>query len=316
MQITLRQLRIFEAVARHGSLSRAANELNLTQPAVSMQIKQVEDQFGLVVIERVGNKFALTDAGQELRVHAAIIGKQTDDMFAAMDQLRELERGMLRIAVVSTANYFLPQLIARFNKEHPGVRVNLNVANREAVLAAISNREADLAITGQPPDRIDIGAQYFMDNPLVVIAAPQHPLAALDHVELCRLEDETLVIREPGSGTRAAMERFFTDSGINYQPGCELSTNEAIKQAVQAGLGIGIVPAQTIELELLTRRLVVLPVRGFPIIRRWFILHRSDKRLSGAALAFKALLFGPSFSKVFAYPEAKWAGSSLLAANS
>ncbi len=313
MQVTLRQLRIFEAVARHGSLSRAAHELSLTQPAVSMQIKQMEDQLGLVVIHRVNNRFVLTDAGQELCFHATRIGKQIDDMLAAMDQFRELERGILRIAVVSSANYFLPPLIANFSETFPGVRVSLTVANREAVLAAVRNKEADFAITGQPPEATEIVAQYFMDNPLVAIASPHHLLSTHDHIDLCMLEDETLVVREPGSGTRAAMERFFTDSGINYQAGCELSTNEAIKQAVQAGLGIGIVPAQTIELELLTRRLVILPVAGFPIIRRWFILHRSDKKLSSSALAFRALLFGPHMSKVFAGSDSLFTKSLLPA---
>jgi DNA-binding transcriptional LysR family regulator len=221
-QSTLRQLRIFEAVARYGSLSRAAAELGLTQPAVSMQIKQMEDQFGMEVIERVNNKFALTDAGQELRFHAARIGTQTSDMLSAMEPFRELERGVLRIAVVSTASYFLPSLIAGFSKEFPGVRVSLNVANREAVLAAVSNKQADLAITGQPPERSDV-------------------------------------------------------------------------------------VAQTIELELITQRLVVLRVQGFPIVRRWFILHRSDKKLSGAARAFRTLLLGPTVSKVYAGAKANCA---------
>lgn len=279
MQITLRQLRIFEAVARHGSISRAANELSLTQPAVSMQIKQMEDHLGLVVVEQVGKKFALTEAGHELCFHAARIGSQTAAMMTAMDQFRELERGVLRVAVVSTANYFLPPLMAGFSKQYPGVRVSLRVANREAVLASVSSNEAELAIIGHTPERVDMVAQYFMDNPLVVIASPNHPFSAADCLDLCQIEDEILVIREQGSGTRAAMERFFAESGINYQPGCELNTNEAIKQAVQAGLGIGVVPAQTIELELQTGRLAVLPFKGFPIIRKWFVIHRSDKRL-------------------------------------
>jgi molybdate transport repressor ModE-like protein len=297
MQITLRQLRIFEAVARHGSISRAANELGLTQPAVSMQIKQMEDQLGLVVVEQVGKKFALTEAGQELRFHASRIGTQTAAMMAAMDQFRELERGVLRVAVVSTANYFLPPLIASFSKEHPGVRVHLKVANREAVLASVSSNESELAIVGHTPERDDLVAQYFMDNPLVVIAAPNHPLASSERLDLCRIVDEVLLTREQGSGTRAAMERFFIEAGISYQPGCELNTNEAIKQAVQAGLGIGIVPAQTIELELQAGCLAILPFSGFPIVRRWFVIHRIDKRLSNAALAFRTRLFGKSFSQ-------------------
>ncbi len=297
MQITLRQLRIFEAVARHGSISRAADELGLTQPAVSMQIKQMEDQLGLVVVEQVGKKFTLTDAGQELCYHAKRIGTQTAAMLASMEQFRELERGVLRIAVVSTANYFVPPLIADFSAEHPGVRVSLKVANREAVLALVRNNEAELAILGQPPERIDMVAQFFMDNPIVVIAPPDHPLASMEHIDLRQIEDEVIVIREQGSGTRAAMERFFVESGINYRPGCELNTNEAVKQAVQAGLGIGVVSAQTIELEVQTGRLVVLPFERFPIIRRWFVIQRSDKRLSNAAAAFQMRLFGGNKSQ-------------------
>jgi molybdate transport repressor ModE-like protein len=303
MQITLRQLRIFEAVARHSSISRAADELGLTQPAVSMQIKQMEDQLGLVVVEQVGKKFALTDAGQELCYHAARIGKQMAEMLTSMEQFRELERGVLRVAVVSTANYFLPALMAAFSAEHPGVRVSLKVANREAVLAAVSSNEAELAILGHTPERVDMVAQFFMDNPLVVIGPPDHPLASMARINLRQIEDETIVIREPGSGTRAAMERFFLESGINYQPGCELNTNEAVKQAVQAGLGIGVVPAQTIELELETGRLAILPFQGFPILRKWFVIHRSDKRLSNAALAFRTKLFGRNFLPVFDGPE-------------
>jgi molybdate transport repressor ModE-like protein len=299
MQITLRQLRIFEAVAKHGSISRAAMELGLTQPAVSMQIKQMEDQLGLVVVEQVGKKFALTEAGQELCFHATRIGDQTAAMVTAMEQFRELERGVLRVAVVSTANYFLPPIIASFSKAHPGVRVSLRVANREAVLASVSSNEAELAILGHTPERADMVSQYFMDNPLVVIAAPNHPLAAADRLDLRMIEDEILVVREQGSGTRAAMERFFAEYGINHQPGCELNTNEAIKQAVQAGLGIGVVPAQTIELELRTGQLVVLPFKGFPIVRRWFVIHRGDKRLSSAAQAFRTRLFGNNAGAAF-----------------
>ncbi len=303
MQITLRQLRIFESVARHGSISRAADELGLTQPAVSMQIKQMEDQLGLVVVEQVGKKFALTDAGQELCYHAARIGKHTAEMLASMEQFRELERGVLRVAVVSTANYFLPALIAGFSAEYPGVRVSLKVANREAVLAAVSSNEAELAILGHTPERGDIVTQFFMDNPLVVIAPPDHSLASMERIDLCHIQDETIVTREQGSGTRAAMERFFSKAGITYQPGCELNTNEAVKQAVQAGLGIGIMPAQMIELELQAGRLVVLPFDGFPIIRKWFVVHRSDKRLSNAALAFQMRLFGKNSSQAVEEPR-------------
>ncbi|MBV9655029.1 MAG: LysR family transcriptional regulator [Acetobacteraceae bacterium] len=294
LYITLRQLSIFEAVARHGSISRAAAELNLTQPAVSMQVKQLEDQIGLKLIEQVGKKMCLTDAGQELRVHAARIALQMGELAAAMDQFHGLERGMLRLAVVSTANYFLPERIAAFTRRYPGVRISLAVVNRDSVLVALAENRTDLAITGQPPQAADVIAQKFMDNPLVVIAEPGHKLANVPRIPLSRLAQETIVLREPGSGTRATVERYLSEHRIAYRPGCELSSNEAIKQAVQAGLGIGIVPAQTIELELETNRLAVLAVEGFPVMRHWYVLQRSDKRLSSAAEAFRSLLLEES----------------------
>jgi LysR family transcriptional regulator, low CO2-responsive transcriptional regulator len=291
MNVTLRQLRIFEAVASHHSISRAAAELHITQPAVSMQMKQLEEQVGVPLVEQVGKRMFLTDAGKELRGHAKDIASRMVDLNAAMDQFRDLERGMLRLAVVSTANYFLPRLVADFHRRYPGVRVSLQVANREFVLAQLADNSTDLAITGRPPDSLDLVAQHFMDNPLVVIAAPDHPLAVEKHsITLKRLAEQTLVVREPGSGTRAAMERHFAEQGLTLRAGCELGTNEALKQAVRAGLGLGVVSAQTIELELQAGCLVVLPVENFPIVRRWFVLHRAHKRLSAAALTFRGLL--------------------------
>jgi DNA-binding transcriptional LysR family regulator len=282
MHITLRQLQIFEAVARHSSISRAAGELHVTQPAVSMQMKQLEEQ--------IGKRLFLTEAGHELRMHAQRIALQTQELKTAMDQFRDLQRGFLRLAVVSTANYFLPPLIATLSDRHPGMRIALQVANREDVLAALADNRTDLAITGQPPESADLIALPFKDNPLVVIAAPTHPLTKLTRIALKKLARETFVVREPGSGTRAVIERQFAEMGIAYSPGCEFNTNEAIKQAVQAGLGIAVVSQQTIELELETRRLAVLPVEGFPIVRRWYVVHRRDKRLSAAAAACVDLL--------------------------
>lgn len=290
MNITLRQLRIFEAVARLGSISRAAAELHLTQPAVSMQMKQLESLLGLTLVEQVGKRLTLTQAGTELREHARDIALRVVDLSAAMDQLRGLERGQLRLAVVSTANYFLPEVIAEFSRHHPGVRISLQVANRESVLAALAANTADLAITGRPPDSADIVAQRFMDNPLGVIAPPGHPLVGQGAVPMARLARETLVLREPGSGTRAALERHFAAHGLQIRPGCELGTNEALKQAVRAGLGLGMVSMQTLELELATGCLVLLPVEGFPIVRQWYVVQRARKRLSAAAQIFRGML--------------------------
>lgn len=255
-----------------------------------MQMKQLEDQIGLALIDQIGKKLVLTEAGQELRGRAARIAAQMVDLNGAMDQFRDLERGLLRLAVVSTANYFLPSIIAAYSARYPGVRISLRVANREAVLSALADNHTDLAVIGRPPDGVDLIAQNFMDNPLVVIAAPNHPLAMEGAIKSSLLDGETLVVREPGSGTRAAMDRAFADQGIEYRAGCEFNTNEAIKQAVQAGLGLGVAPLQTVELERESGRLVILPVEGFPIIRHWFVVHRADKRLSAASAEFRSLL--------------------------
>jgi len=264
--------------------------MHLTQPAVSMQMKQLEEQIGVPLLEQHGRKLHLTEAGQELRGHAQRFAAQTVELQSAMDQFRGLERGLLRIAVVSTASYFLPPLIAAYSERYPGVRISLEVANRESVLSCLAEHRTDIAITGEPPVGVELDAQRFMDNPLVVIANPNHPLARLERIGLARLCAERLVMREAGSGTRAAVERHFAEHKVGYILGCELNSNEAIKQAVQAGLGFGVVSLQTIELELETRRLAVLPVESFPIVRHWFIVHRRDKRMSASLQAFRSLL--------------------------
>ena len=290
MHVTLRQLMIFEAVARHGSVSRAGAELLLTQPAVSMQVKQLEDQIGLKLVDYVAKRMVLTEAGRELRSHAARFVEQTAELAEAMESFRGMERGILRLTAVSTASYFLPRIIAAFTSAYPGVHITLAVVNRDAALATLADNRTDLVISGQPPEESVIAAQHFMDNPLVVIAPPGHALAARKTIELKQLAEETVLLREAGSGTRAAVERHFASHKAGFRPGGEFSTNEAIKQAVQAGLGLGIVPAQTIELELESQRLAVLPVAGFPVMRKWYVLHRNDRRLTKPATAFRALL--------------------------
>ncbi len=305
MHITLRQLRIFDAVAAYGSMSRAAVELNLTQPAVSMQMKQIEEQIGLPLIEQVGRKLFLTEAGTELRAHAQRFQAQELELKAAMEHFRGLHRGLLRLAVVSTANYFLPSLIASLSQQHPGVQVSLQVSNRESVLAALADNRTDLAITGRPPESDELVAERFLDNPLVVIASPSHPLAQTESLTLQRLSEERLVLREPGSGTRATIERHFAEHGVDYLPGCELNTNEAVKLAVQAGLGLGVVSAQAIELEIEAGRLTVLQVEGFPIMRGWHVVHRRGKRMSAVASEFRDLLLAQNAGKTATTPAAK-----------
>ena len=297
LHFTLRQLQVFEKVANHLNYSRAAEELYLSQPAVSMQIKQLEGHIGLPLFEQMGKKIFLTAAGNELFHYARNIAHQVGEMEAMFDQMKGLGQGKLTLSVVNTANYFTPQLLADFCRQHPNINVILQVANRDAVLKHLADNSTDLAIMGQPPAGLDISSKKFMDNPLVVIAAPAHPLAKLKRIKFAQLAEQTFLSREQGSGTRSAMERVFAQHHIHPRISMEMETNEAIKQAVQAGLGLGILSLHSIELELETKRLVMLNVEHFPLLRHWFVAHRNTKRLSSAALAFKEFLLTDQNSK-------------------
>jgi LysR family transcriptional regulator, low CO2-responsive transcriptional regulator len=288
--ITLHQLKVFESVARHLSYTRAAAELFLTQPTVSLQIKQLENLVALPLFEQMGKRIYLTEAGQELYQYSRAIAQQIADMELALDELKGLERGKLNISVVSTANYFAPHLLAKFCHRYQGVTVSLNVSNRENVLKQLADNLTDLAIMGLPPDGLDIVSESFMENPLVIIAPSDHPLCNVRKIPVKRLAQEIFLVREAGSGTRNAMERFFVEQNIKINRGMEADTSEAVKQAVQAGMGLGIMSRHTIELELITNRLKILDVDGFPIIRHWHIVHRKNKRFSKVAKTFKDFL--------------------------
>lgn len=290
LHLTLRQLKVFESVARLGSFTRAAEELHLSQPAVSMQVKQLEESVGLPLFEQLGKKIYLTDAGREMYHYSREIGRQLQDAESVLEEMRGLKRGKLVISMVSNANYFVPRLLSVFCQRFPGVAVNLDVANREKLLKQLSDNEMDLGIMGQPPEEADSVAEPFLENPLVVVAAPSHPLVAEKHIPVSRLEGETFLLREKGSGTRIAMERIFTQHGIAPPQGMEMSTTEAVKQAVAAGMGLAVVSLLTIGLELETGRLAVLDVEDFPILRHWYVVYRKGKRLSGVAQAFHDFL--------------------------
>lgn len=290
LHLTLRQLTVFETVARHLSFSRAAEELHLSQPAVSMQIKQLEENIGLPLFEQMGKQIHLTEAGNELYQYSRDILQRLSDLEVALDELKGMERGKLNIAVVTTANYFAPHLLAKFCQRYSGATVSLNVSNRESILKQLDENAIDLAIMGQPPENLDITSQSFMKNPLVVIAPPNHPLCRKQNVTVKRLAQETFLVREPGSGTRGAMERFFQKHGVHINKGMETDTTEAIKQAVQAGMGLGIVSLHTVELELEAQRLRILDVQGFPIPRFWYVVNRKNKRLSALAQTFRDFL--------------------------
>jgi LysR family transcriptional regulator, low CO2-responsive transcriptional regulator len=287
MNVTFRQLKVFEAVARHLSFTQAAQELHLTQPAVSMQIKQLEETTGLPLFEQLGKKTYLTEAGREMYQYSHSISALLNEAEEVLEQLKGVQTGRLNISVASTANYFATRLLAAFAKQYPGTSFSLDVTNRATLLHQLSHNEKDLVIMGRPPAEMDLITEAFMENPLVIIAPPDHPLAGRRNIPLAQLQAETFVVREPGSGTFIAMERFFTEHGVNLTTGMEMTSNEAIKQAVEAGLGLGIVSIHTLELELESGRLITLDVNMFPILRHWYVVHRKGKRLSPVAMAFK-----------------------------
>lgn len=288
--VTLRQLKVFESVARHLSFSRAAEELHLTQPAVSMQVKQLEEQAGLPLTEMIGKKVFLTEAGEEVARHARRIAQQLREAGEALDALKGVRGGRLSIGVISTAKYFAPRLLAEFRRRQPGVELHLGVYNRETVVRKLAENEIDLAIMGQPPQEFPTVAEAFADHPLVIIAAPDHPLARKKQIDPALLNEETFVIREPGSGTRATMERYFADAGVVPRHCMELISNETLKQAVMAGLGLAFISAHTVSLECEVGRLVRLPVTGTPIIRRWYVVQRAEKLLLPVADTFRSFL--------------------------
>ena len=287
---TLRQLRTFTEVARRLSYTAAAKALHLTQPAVSMQVRQLEQAAGLPLLEQVGRRVHLTDAGRELLRYAAGISDLLREAEDAMNALQGVGGGELSIAVTSTAKYFAPRLLAEFRRSHPEARLRLAVSNREAVVRELTDNTVDLAVMGRPPRGLDTEAAPFARHPIAIIAAPDHPLVGRKRLPLERLAGETFIIRERGSGTRAAMEHVFAERDFSARETLEMSSNETIKQAVMAGMGIAFLSMHTIGLELRAGRLALLAVNGLPVMREWYVIHRRGKRLSPAAQAFKSFL--------------------------
>ncbi len=285
--VTLRQLRVFEAAASSRSFSKAAESLHLSQPGVSMHIKELEASAGLPLFERIGRKLYVTEAGQELLARAREILRALKDAEDTLDGLRGLRRGRINLALVSTAKYFVPQLLARFGKDFPELEIRLAVNNRDSVIDQLVANEVDLAIMGRSPQSLDIVAEPFAENPHVVIASPGHPLAAEHGIGVATVARENFIVREPGSGTRLAMQQFFGEHQVVFHVGMEMASNETIKQAVMAGMGVSFISRHTIDLETQTQRLVVLDVCGTPVIRQWHLAHLAKKRLSPTAVAFK-----------------------------
>ena len=286
MNVTFRQLRLLEAVARHSSFTRASEELHLTQPAVSTQIKQLEEEVGMPLFEQMGKKIFLTEAGKEVYAFSRTIAQQFRDIESVLDDMKGVKRGTLALTVTSTGKYFAPYLLAAFLNRHPGTQVHLEVTNREEVVNQLHENIPDMVVMGTPPDNIELDAQAFMQNPLVIIAPPDHHLVGTSRVPLSRLVEENFILRERGSGTRNAVERFFQQRGVKLNASMEMSRNEAIKHAVMAGLGLGIVSLHTLEFELALDRIAILSVEGFPIMKEWYLVSRRGKRMSPIAQAF------------------------------
>lgn len=283
---TLRQLKVFEAVARNLSFTRAAEELHLTQPTVSIQLKQLTDIVGLALLEQVGKRVFLTDAGRELLTVCRDIFEGLSRYEMLVSDMKGMKAGKLRLAAVTTAKYFVPRLLGAFYERYPGIEVSLKVTNRERVLERLAGNEDDLYIMGQPPENVEVHAEPFLENPLVVLACAGHPLAGEKSIPLERLANERFLMREPGSGTRLATERFFGKQGMTLRIGMELGSSEAIKQAVAAGLGIAVLSAHALALERNSGELVILDVVGFPIRGQWYAAYPADKRPTVVAGTF------------------------------
>ena len=282
----MRQLQVFEAVARHLSFTRAAEELHLTQPAVSMQVKQLESMVDIRLFEQLGKKVHLTEAGSTVLKHSRIMMGQLNDIERDINGLRGIEGGQLKICIASTVNYFATRLLSKFCEKYKTVGISLDVINREELIKRLEANEPDLVLMGQPPDGLDVEAKAFMENPLIVIAAPQHPSVGRKKIPIQEMAEETFVMREPGSGTRTAMKRVFDQFDVEPKLGIQLSSNETVKQSVEAGLGLAVVSSHTVELELEAGRLVSLDVENFPVVRKWYVAYRRGKQLSTTARVF------------------------------
>jgi DNA-binding transcriptional LysR family regulator len=286
--VTFRQLRVFTEVARQLSFARAAEALHLSPPAVTMQVKELEAQIGLPLFERSGRSVSLSTTGEYYLVYAKRLLATLKDAEDAMARFRRLETGLLTIGLVSTAKYFVPRLLARFRQEHPGVDVRLQVSqNREQLLALLHANECDLAVMGRPPKEMATRAEPFAPHPLVFVAPPDHPLLRLGHPPAEALAPYPFIVREPGSGTRSAMDAFFREHRVEPRLQMELASNETIKQSVMAGMGLSFLSLHTVGLELRTGLLAWVEVEGTPVLRSWNLVHLLSKLLSPAAEAFR-----------------------------
>jgi DNA-binding transcriptional LysR family regulator len=283
--LTLKHLRVLAAIADTRKVSGAADVLGVTPPAVTLQLKQLETVVGLALFERTREGMRLTDAGHALLASAQRIEAEIAACAEGFETMRGLTSGSVAIGVVSTAKYFAPAALGAFKRQLPDIEMRLYVGNRQEVVEALGTLQLDLVVMGRPPEGVPVQSAVIGDHPHVVIAAPDHPLARRRRIPLTGLDAQVFVTREPGSGTRMLMERLFAEVGAMFRTGMEVDSNETIKQAVMAGLGIAFISAHTIAAELESGRLAVLDIVGLPALRQWQIVRHADKRLMPAAAA-------------------------------
>ncbi len=281
---------MFVAAADAKSFARASETLHVSPAAVSFQIKQIEDMSGFAMFERIGRQVALTDAGAALLIYARLVLQALLDADQALMALRGVVGGRVTLGAVSTVKYIVPHVLARFQNEYPGVAINLRFGNRQQIADALERGEIELAIMGQPPDHADVLATPFAAHPSVIIAAPRHRLAAADTLAITELAAEALIVREEGSGTRLLMERACLAAGVTPRIAMTTDSNETIKQAVMAGMGVAVISRHTIGLELALGLMRTLPVEGFPVVRSWFVVRRRSMPMMPAHARLQAFL--------------------------
>ena len=296
---TLSQLNVFDAVARLGSFTKAAEELYMAQPTVSVQMKKLAESVGLPLIEQIGKNIHLTEAGRVLHAACNDVFSTLAGVERALDNLRGLKTGRLQLAVSTPGKYFAPRMLAAFVKEHPNVEVSLQIHNSDALLERLSRNLDDLYIFASPPEDKNLVTQVILPNPMVPYASAEHPLAREKNIPFERFAAEPFLIREPGSGTRAIARQAFAEHGCELKVRMELSTNEAIKQAIIAGLGVSIMSRYTLGLDVSHEQLTVLDVKGFPIERNWVFAYPVGKQLPVAAQSFMEFTRKQSKALVF-----------------
>lgn len=292
---TLHQLKVFEAAARHGSFTKAAEELSITQPTVSSQVKQLSQSVGLPLFEQIGKQLYLTEAGKALLTTCQSVFEELDNFEMKVADFKGTRQGRLRLAVVTTAKYFIPRILGAFCEQYPGIDISLQVTNHEQMVQRMISNEDDLYILSQPPTDLDLTSQAFLENPLVVVARADHPLAHARDIPISCLNDEPFIMREVGSGTREAVQELFERHGVTVKVRLELGSNEAIKHAIAGGLGMSVLSKHTLITEAaMTHELTILDIQHFPINRRWYVSHLAGKQLSVIAQAFMEYLLETS----------------------